>query len=198
MNIRQKKALQTKKKISDTAMKLFKEKSFQQVTVDEIIAKANSSKGAFYTHFKSKHDIFLEKFKEIDDYYVNELIDIVEKEPSCKDKLTVFFRLQMDYIENHLGWDVVRTIYEVELNTERKSFFLIPDRPLYTILIKIFKEGQKNGEFRTDIPPETMLSACLRIMRGILYDWSLKHASFSLVKEQELLFRMMIHEFSAK
>lgn len=120
METRQKKALRTKKNISETALQLFKEKSFHQVTVDEILKKANSSKGAFYTHFKSKHEIFLEKFKEIDDYYVNELVDIIEKKESCRDKLTVFFRLQMAYIENDLGWDVVRTIYEVELK-DRKS-----------------------------------------------------------------------------
>src|SRR5690625_1337311 len=148
METRQQKALNTKKKISETALQLFKEKSFNQVTVDEILKKANSSKGAFYTHFKSKHDIFLEKFKEIDNYYVEELINIIEKEERCKDKLAVFFRLQMAYIENDLGVDVVRSIYEVELNTERESFFLMPDRPLYCILTGIFKEGQKTGEFR--------------------------------------------------
>src|SRR5699024_8463701 len=108
---------------------------------------------------------------------------IIEKEKSFSDQLTVFFRLQMAYIENDLGWDVVRTIYEVELNTERESFFLMPDRPLYCILTGIFKEGQKTGEFRSDLSLETMLTACLRIMRGILYDWSLHNASFSLEEE---------------
>jgi len=195
METRQQKALNTKKKISETALQLFKEKSFNQVTVDEILKKANSSKGAFYTHFKSKHDIFLEKFKEIDNYYVEELINIIEKEERCKDKLAVFFRLQMAYIENDLGVDVVRSIYEVELNTERESFFLMPDRPLYCILTGIFKEGQKTGEFRSDLSLKTMLTTCLRIMRGILYDWSLHNGSFSLEEEQELLFRMMIREF---
>ncbi|MFA1822602.1 TetR/AcrR family transcriptional regulator [Virgibacillus oceani] len=198
METRQQKALLTKKKISETAIQLFKEKSFHQVTVDEILKKANSSKGAFYTHFRSKHDIFLDKFKEIDDYYLDEIVEVINKESLCKDKLAIFFRLQMAYIERDLGWDVVRTIYEVELNTERESFFLLPDRPLYSILTGIFKEGQKNGEFRSDLSSAVMLNACLRIMRGILYDWSLHNASFSLEEEQELLFRMMIREFMAE
>lgn len=198
MNIRQKKAQQTKKKILETALKLFEEKGFQEVTVDEIIAEANSSKGAFYTHFKSKHDIFLEKFKEIDDYYMNEIVHIIENISLNKDKLAVFFQLQMKYIENDLGWDAVRTIYEVELNTERESFFLIPDRPLYNILKKIFKDAQDSGEFRTDITPDEMLTVCVRLMRGILYDWSIHKASFSLEKEQKILFQMMVNEFVRK
>lgn len=198
MNIRQKKALQTKRKILETALKLFEEKGFQEVTVDEIIEKANSSKGAFYTHFKSKHDIFLEKFKEIDNYYMNEIVNIIDNISLNKDKLAVFFQLQMKYIENDLGWDAVRTIYEVELNTERESFFLIPDRPLYNILKKIFKDGQDSGEFRSDITPDEMLTVCVRLMRGILYDWSIHKASFSLEEEQKILFQMMVNEFERK
>lgn len=196
MNLRQQKAQQTKKKLLKTALKLFEEKGFQEVTVDEIIRKANSSKGAFYTHFKSKHDIFLEKFKEIDDYYMDEIVHIIDNISLTKDKLVVFFQLQMKYIENDLGWDGVRTIYEVELNTERESFFLLPDRPLYLLLKSLFKEGQESGEFRTDLTPEEMLTICLRIMRGILYDWSIHKASFSLEKEHKILFQMMLNEFT--
>ncbi|MFJ8066840.1 TetR/AcrR family transcriptional regulator [Psychrobacillus sp. NPDC096426] len=192
MNIRQFKALQTKKKISDTALKLFNEKSFSQVTVDEIINKTNTSKGAFYTHFKSKHDIFLEKFKEVDNYYLNQLVDIIATEKTYIDKLTVFLGLQMTYIEQDLGWDLIRTIYESELNTERDSFFLLPNRALYSILLSIFEKGQKNNEFRHDFTPEYMMSICVRVMRGILYDWSLHRGDFSLIKEQENLFGIMI------
>ncbi|MFC4022302.1 TetR/AcrR family transcriptional regulator [Oceanobacillus longus] len=192
MNKRATKALLTKKKITEAALSLFNEKSFSRVTVDEIIKETNTSKGAFYTHFKSKHDIFLEKFKEIDDYYVNELVDIIAKEGRYADRLEVFLRLQMTYIERDLGWDVIRTIYEVELNTERDSFFLIPDRPLYSILMDIFENGQKNGEFRDDLSTEKMMEICLRTMRGILYDWALRKADFSLVEEHGELFGVMI------
>ncbi|MGP4105920.1 TetR/AcrR family transcriptional regulator [Virgibacillus sp. L01] len=193
MNTRKCKASQTKKKISGAALELFKEKSFSQVTVDEIIHKTGTSKGAFYTHFKSKHDVFLEKFKEIDDYYVDELIDIIANETKYTDKLTEFLRLQMTYIERDLGWDVVRTIYEIELNVERESFFLLPDRPLYAILMGIFTKGQDAGEFRSDYSPEKMMTICLQVMRGILYDWSIHKGSFSLIEDHKDLFQVMIN-----
>lgn len=192
MNIRNLRAMETKKKILETALRLFREKNFNQVTVDEIVKETNTSKGAFYTHFKSKHDIFLEKFKEIDDYYVNEIIQVISKEKTYIDKLNKFLLLQMTYIQEDLGWDVVRTIYEVELNTERNSFFLLPYRPLYFILMNIFENGQKNGEFRSDFTPEKMMNICLRTMRGILYDWSIHQADFSLIEEHVDLFGVMI------
>jgi protoporphyrinogen oxidase/AcrR family transcriptional regulator len=53
----------TRKKRSlviDTAMKLFIEKGYENVSVDEIIAATNTSKGTFYHYFKGKEDIIAE------------------------------------------------------------------------------------------------------------------------------------------
>jgi AcrR family transcriptional regulator len=56
-NKRQQQAEQTKQKLYKNAIKLFQEKGFSAVTVEEICKKSNVSKGAFYVHFSSKHDI---------------------------------------------------------------------------------------------------------------------------------------------
>lgn len=192
MNLRQQKGLQTKRKISKVALELFSKKGFSNVTVDEIIEKTGTSKGAFYNHFKSKHDIFLEKFKEIDNFYMDELLPKLDSQESVKKKLKNFFFMQMVYIEKDLGWDVIRTIYENELNTERESFFLIPDRPLYQILYSLCVDGQKKGEFRDDLTPEQIVTIFTRVIRGILYDWSINKGEFSLKGEQEALFDVVI------
>lgn len=198
MASRQQKALLTKEKILQAAIELFREKKFNEVTVDDIIKKATSSKGAFYTHFKSKHDIFLERFELIDGHYLNKIINNMTNETNCKDKLSIFFYEQSSYMEKHIGVDGVRTIYEAELNREKDSVFLREDRPMYTFLMEIFEEGQKNGEFRTDITTKKMLSISNRMMHGFFYDWSIQDGSFSLVEEQEILFNMMIQDFMAK
>jgi AcrR family transcriptional regulator len=195
MSLRQQKALETKMRISRVALDLFNEKGFMNVTVDEIVEKSSTSKGAFYNHFKSKHDIFLEKFKEIDTFYVEELLPKMDLIKSAEEKLIMFLFLQMEYIETDLGWDLTRTIYEQELNTERESFFLVPDRPLYQILFSIFEDGQKNNEFREDLTIEEMLAILVRVMRGLLYDWSINKGNYSLKIEQKNLFGVTIKGF---
>ncbi len=192
MNKRQLQALETKKRILNVALELFQEKSFSNVTVDEIIEKAQTSKGAFYNHFKSKHDIFFEKFQEVDQYYVQKLEPEFHLFHSAEEKLRWFFFKQMEYIEMNLGWDVIRTIYEHELNVEAESFFLIPDRPLYQILRKICDEGKRDGELRTDLSTDGMVDIFARTIRGILYDWGINKGSFSLQKEQGFLFDAVI------
>jgi hypothetical protein len=107
----------------------------------------------------------------------------------------MFLFLQMEYIETDLGWDLTRTIYEQELNTERESFFLVPDRPLYQILFSIFEDGQKNNEFREDLTIEEMLAILVRVMRGLLYDWSINKGNYSLKIEQKNLFGVTIKGF---
>lgn len=192
MNLRKQKALQTKRKILKTALELFNEKGFSNVTVDEIIKKTSTSKGVFYYYFKSKHDIFLEKFKEIDDFYFEELIPKMDQLESVEQKLKWFFSIQMDYMQENLGWDVTRTIYEQELNTARESFFLIPDRPLNQILNKLCEEGQRKKVLREDLTSEQMTTILVRVVRGLLYDWSISKGNYSLKDEQKVLFDVVI------
>jgi len=45
-----------KRKVADIALKLFVEKGIQQTSIQEIIEKANISKGTFYNYFSSKND----------------------------------------------------------------------------------------------------------------------------------------------
>jgi len=63
------KAIIAKKNIFDIAMRLFIERGYDNVTVDDIVSAAGTSKGAFYNHFVSKDQIVLEYFKQFDKYY---------------------------------------------------------------------------------------------------------------------------------
>lgn len=197
METRQQKALRTKDKLLQASLELFREKSFNEVTVDEIIEKANSSKGAFYTHFKTKHDIFLERFELLDNHYLDKIISNMSNEASCKDKLRTFFRAQSSYMEKNIGVDIIRTIYEAELNTDKDSAF-VQDRLMYKFLMNLFKEGQDKGEFRTDITTKEMLNISNRMIFGFYYDWSIRDGDFSLVEEQDTYFKIMIQGFIKK
>ncbi len=46
-------------KLAENAFELFCERGFGEVTIDEIAARAGVTKGSFYSHFKSKHEVIL-------------------------------------------------------------------------------------------------------------------------------------------
>ena len=50
----------SKKRILDVAMNLFLQKTYKEVSIQEISDRVGMTKGAFYYHFKSKEQLFLE------------------------------------------------------------------------------------------------------------------------------------------
>ena len=51
------KVLISRKKILDSASKLFRGKGYEGTGINEIMAAANLTKGTFYSHFRSKRDL---------------------------------------------------------------------------------------------------------------------------------------------
>ncbi|MFF2286793.1 TetR/AcrR family transcriptional regulator [Peribacillus butanolivorans] len=195
---RQIKSQQTKKKILEVALDLFSKKGFNQVSVDEIVSVSNTSKGAFYVHFKSKYEIFIEKFKEIDDFYAS-FTKSIPKDLSCSEKILLLTKSQMVFLRDDLGKDLMRTVYVSALIPNQPKSLSDTDRTLYRIVHSFVQEGQDAGEFRKEIPSEeiTMLITCC--MRGTLYDWLIFGGNFDLVEEiQKFIRTILVENISTK
>ncbi len=185
---RQIKAQQTKKKILDIALDLFSKKGFDNVTVDEIVAKSKTSKGAFYVHFNSKYEIFLEKFKEIDDFYAT-FIQSLPKEISSHEKIFRLIESQMIYLRDCLGKDLMRAVYISALIPNPANVFSNTERELYKIVHSFIKEGQEAGEIKNELSPTELTMLITRCMRGTLYDWCVFGDSFDLLTESQKFIR---------
>lgn len=179
---RQIKAQQTKKKILETALDLFSKKGFNQVTIDEIASKSKTSKGAFYVHFNSKYEVFLEKFKEIDDFYAT-FIESLPREISAKEKILRLTEAQMIYLRDCLGKELMRTVYMSALIPNPDNYFANIDRNLYKIIYSFVVEGQASEEFSAVFSAQEMTMLITRTMRGTLYDWCLFEDNFNLLEE---------------
>lgn len=63
MNQKEKQKRESREKILMAASQLFREKGFHATGVDELMAKAGLTAGAFYAHFKSKKDLLKHSLK---------------------------------------------------------------------------------------------------------------------------------------
>jgi TetR/AcrR family transcriptional regulator, transcriptional repressor for nem operon len=63
MNEKEKQKAESRERILDAAAKLFRLKGFTATGVDELMAEAGLTAGAFYAHFKSKQDLFDQALK---------------------------------------------------------------------------------------------------------------------------------------
>ncbi|MDS9472549.1 TetR/AcrR family transcriptional regulator [Sporosarcina pasteurii] len=183
---RQVKAQETKEKLLETGLKLFHEKGFDHVTVDSIAKACNVSKGAFYTHFDSKYDIFLEKFKDIDNFYLS-FVPSIPKDITASEKILLFYEGQLTYLRDELGKDLIRTVYAspLSLTITEDHYLASPQRNLYKIIHAFVEEGVESGEFKKDFPAEYISMLVTRCMRGTIYDWIIFGDKLDPVEEIE-------------
>ncbi|NMD71214.1 TetR/AcrR family transcriptional regulator [Bacillus sp. DNRA2] len=179
---REQQAEETRQRIYQTALRLFETKGFNQVSVDEIVRKSKSSKGAFYGHFASKYDIFIEKFKEIDLFYENFVQNLPSHLP-FEEKVIALFDAQMTFLQNELGEDLMRSVYTSGLIKNEANFFANTDRSLYKILKQFVNEAIDHGELPNSIEIDKTSLFISRCMRGTLYDWLSFGDTFNLNDE---------------
>ncbi|WP_408956571.1 TetR/AcrR family transcriptional regulator [Natroniella sp. ANB-PHB2] len=187
MTSREIQALKTKKKLFETAIKLFKQKGYENVTIKEIANKTGTSKGTFYTYFSSKSEVIIKQFKEIDQHYIKVTENFKELK-SAKEKLLFFLKEQLRFVITELNVDIVKVLYSSQLRAETEKIIKNWNRPLYKIIHKIIKEGQRNDEFRSDISSKELTEIVARCMRSIFLDWGISNGNFDLVNEGQKFF----------
>jgi hypothetical protein len=174
----------TRQKIFDTSLELFNKHGYENVTVDEICENIGLSKGAFYTHFKSKDQIILEDFIHLNTYY-DEVYQELSTVSYSLGKLFLFQQKAMEQMEK-IGYKAVKLVYNAETEPQKKKSFLISkNHSLYKITAELVREAQKKGEIRKDKNAVAITNMVLQVYRGIILDWCLNNGSYSLVKATE-------------
>ena len=190
---RQTQALETKRTLFKTALKLFAKYGYDKVTIDDIVKKSGTSKGSFYTHFKSKDQIMLDQFKENDIHYEKWLKDNSHSSESATDQLLSFVQYTTNYISNILGIDILKVVYSNQISVTNTTKMLTEEtRPTYTIFYQIIKQGQESGEFRSDIQDWDLTRLVSRWIRALLYDWCIRDGNFDLNEEGQWYFKLVV------
>lgn len=184
MGRREEKNRQTKAAIVSAALRLFAERGYDAVTVDEITAAAGVAKGTFYTHFTVKSDIIVEEFWRIDAFYADFARDHLHEYATATEKLAAFTRAQMSFVRDQIGNANLKLLYANQtLLTGRERVIVDPRREWYRIIESIIVQGQGEGVFRRDRPASTLAQEFNRSMRSVFLDWCITDAGFDLVEE---------------
>ena len=81
---------ETQARLLNAAEEVFVRDGYEAAQLDEIAARADRSKGAVYTHFKSKEDLFLALFEHRTRSYIDRLLMSLHKCTSRKQSLEAF------------------------------------------------------------------------------------------------------------
>lgn len=190
---RQLQALKTKDSIYSSAMELFSKKGFNKVSIDDIVKKAGTSKGSFYTYFKSKNHVLLEQYKQFDNYYIK-IYNELDKNKKINEKLYEFIKAVFNLAVEKIGLDFTKVIYSGGYQYSREESEIITDetRPLYSIIMELVKEGKDNNEFIDEYNDKVMTNMIIRCLSGTYYDWCLYDGNFDLVESGMQFFSIFL------
>lgn len=150
--------------------------------MDEIVARAGTSKGAFYIYFKNKHQVVVKQFQEIDNHYIKTQKNL-QGYKTASEKLLALVRAQLNFALKKMGLEVIRTVYQSQLDKGGEKAIINPKRPLYRIVKEIIEEGQKHGEFRVDISSQDLTRMVTRAMRANFFDWAVHDGKYDFIDE---------------
>ena len=188
---RKQQALDTRRKIFNTALNLIKEKGFDKVSVDDICAACGVSKGAFYHHFKSKLDIMSESESLINNMLEN--IQIHESDGSIKEKLLILMGSILEVAEKS-GVEVTRQLTVVTtgghyIQQENRNTFAIHTRKL---IQQILTEAVEKGELSPETNKEASTEIIMTFLSGMIADWCIFNGAYSISEKGWWLSPMII------
>lgn len=180
LNSRQIKAIETKKKIYDTAMELMQTIGFENITINKICKGANVAVGTFYYYYKSLDFIIVEAYKELDGHF-----DRLEKEGcfkgNYKDRILKIVSEQISYPVRK-GIKITTQFYKSQLTSDN-DYFTSNERKSPMLLRSAIEEGQDLGKITKDVSSLTISNEIANIIRGTIYSWCLRKGDFDPIKE---------------
>lgn len=136
----------TKRRIFNTAVKVFSEKGYDNASIEEITAIAGVAKGSLYYHFSKKEDIFDMLLEEGMKLLKNN-IEIKTKEcTTALEKIKAVILIQIKVTVKYE--DFLNVVFSQIWGEEEKNIKCKKAVFKYIKIIeKIIKEGIENGEF---------------------------------------------------
>lgn len=179
MSLREKKKIETRNKIFEVAGRLFKEKGFENTTVDEITREAGIGKGTFFNYYPAKEALLVDFVKEKEEL----VFDIVKNE--LRKNIHVRQR-----IKNAL----LTVAKSNEKNKELTKLFVVEhlrhygynertSRGLNTLLYKIIEKGVEAGEIKNSIDIKKASENITGIYYASLMEWLWSENDYSFSED---------------
>lgn len=190
----------TKQLLYDHATKLFKEKGYYNVTIEEITEAAGVSVGAFYHHFSSKGDLILLWADDLDQKY-SDFYTQIKSNPKYKNALDkikgmIFYCLE---IYSFWGQEFTGVSYSYMMKEPKVcARMLNPERSYFKIIDELVGEGKLDGSIRQDIDNKQMVKDIVMVSRGTILDWCINGGTQNIIERSTTFINSFMDGIAAK
>jgi TetR/AcrR family transcriptional regulator, transcriptional repressor for nem operon len=196
----------TKQHILSTALILFLQKTYKEVTMKEIVVKTGLSKGAFYHYFKSKELLF----KEVLDTFLTSSMNIkwdTFPQDSLKNFIAHFLSSSPDMlaqmgIEKDQIFDInyFSLFFDgLKLFPEFKNAIINHQRQELDAWSKIISTARKNGEIKSTMTDDQIARMFIHTADGIVLSFLLNRTNnvFAVLENSKTLWDSFYSQIKA-
>ncbi len=165
---RERKKDETRTRIFRAAVALFREKGFEETTIDDITERADVAKGTFFNYFPRKESVlgYLSEEQLAEADAIAETI-IAAKKPARVKLIELLQRIASVYEEEpELSQYVMRESMK-RAHTPSDAVHI----HWHKLLTGLFGQGQEAGEFRQDVDPSRAVYVIGSVYMGTVFMW---------------------------
>jgi AcrR family transcriptional regulator len=168
MSRRERKKLETRRRILDAALRLMSNKPYDQVRIEDICTEADVANATFFLHFPNKSALALA---------YNEDVAAKVEEKLASDGLNASERLKTLLKVYLAEWGahshlMRQIVLELISQPASGATFNEVSPGLLTVVGTVVRDGQKSGEFSSKIEPETAALALVAAWNAIAITWA--------------------------
>ena len=174
----------TRKRIYNTAIRLFKQYGYEQVSVSQIAKAANVGIGTFYHYYESKIELFMKIFVNVEDYFSE--FKNVDFTSSPEETIQRYF-YQYAKLNEAAGIEIIQNLANPQ---NRKS--LDGNQDFEQILTSILEKYQELGKIENTESAEAICNLFFICARGVMFDWCIKHGHYDLAEKTQYVIERLL------
>ncbi|MGS1107325.1 TetR/AcrR family transcriptional regulator [Achromobacter anxifer] len=169
---RERKRLQTLDHLAQTAWRLFETLGYDAVTMEQIAAQADVSKGTLYNHFPVKEALLAHRFHGELAASVRELQPALRALPTLARRLTRILHASAHWSESHRAYLGPYLRYRLStLQPGARDDARYPRSGMQALYTALIEEAQAAGQARTDLAAAQLAHQLQFLYLGALLRW---------------------------
>lgn len=183
------KGRQTRERILNAAERLFLSRGYENVSIDEICASLQLTKGAFYYHFRTKEEIMAHLFIPRLDRYLAEHYH-VDDDASAGERLMLLARCTFA-CGREVGRPVVARSASGMLGGQQ--FLLHDEGRIHTrILTEAWQRARREGLISEGVDMRTFRLVYSSMLTGVLLNWAAEPEASDADTDWDAIIELML------
>lgn len=154
-------------RILASAVALFAEQGFDATTVQQVVDRAEVTKGALYHYFDAKDDLLYAIYHALIGTQTADLEEIAARGLSAAETLRAILVNVVRTTVDRLPEAKVFFREAHKLDAERNAAFRADRRRYHESFRRVIADGQAGGEFAATVPPETVVQIAMGVVNQL-------------------------------